>query len=331
MNVITDSILETFFYFRLGNQAKIKEMLYHFSLQVERELYQQQQQQQRKGLTIDETSGESHEADEEPLNNDRDECYTRVIHSHDYKQGSHSITLQTEVKEFDALRQQSPCPSLPTTRSVRVMIISDTHERHHVLGKLPPCDILIHAGDLLMTGRVQSETKVKQKLKHFNQWMKEQDAAYKIVIGGNHDKHLEELSKDELHNHIFTDCTYLCNSGIDAMGLKIWASPSSQGASNNQAFQSKEFRRTAEAMAKRAGPVDILVTHGTCTTLRELVRPRLMHVFGHYHCFHGLHLYETDYAANLVSVAAPIMDADYNPYNLPIVIDCQINDKIIHI
>lgn len=325
MDFLSDSVVEAFFYFRLGNQAILKEMLYHFSLQVEREIYQQ------KDLTIEKKEDESCKSNDENVGliPNGGEFYTKVSHNHQCKHGNRTMTLTTKPTSFEQFQQSPLVQSLGAIRSVRVMIISDTHERHSTLGKLPPCDVLIHAGDILMTSRVQSVSKAKTKLKKFNDWMKEQDASYKVVIGGNHDKVLEELSAVELQQ-TFTDCTYLCNSGIDAMGLKIWASPCSQGASDNRAFQSKEFRAAAEDAARMLGQVDILVTHGTCTTLQNIVRPRLMHVFGHYHCFHGLHMYDTDYA-NLVSVAAPIMDHNYDPHNLPIVIDCHINDTVIDI
>jgi predicted phosphodiesterase len=321
---ISDFAIETFLFFRLGNSPKVPEMLHHFSLQVEREIHQQE----------DVFTGEDHVEDpsnklDEKLGSKKtkNEVYTKISHNHSFKQVKHVASLTSEAKSYDEIHQSQSSKTTASGRIVRVMVISDTHERHHTLGNLPPCDILIHAGDILMTSRVQSSTKVKTKLKKFNDWMKEQSASCKIVIGGNHDKLLEELSSDEL-SKIFTDCTYLCNDGIEAMGLKIWASPCSQGASDNRAFQSREFRAAAKEAARRAGPVDILVTHGTCSDLQNIVNPRLMHVFGHYHCYHGLNIHENEYSS-LVSVAAPIMDHQYNPYNFPIAIDCEINDDMV--
>ncbi len=240
-------------------------------------------------------------------------------------------------------------PFMTTVRSLRVIVISDTHESHRALGILPPCDILIHAGDLFLRGRCcLSLEEGKRKLQDFNDWMKEQSATYKIVIAGNHDQPIEDLAalayassngKDIGLKDIFTDCTYLCNSGIKtSFGLTIWGSPCSQGASGNRAFQSDAFGNKAELKAeqfmKEVGPIDILVTHSLCHELQAIVKPQLMHVSGHFHYYHGLwHLPTMDGepGIEIASVAAPIMDGEYIPSNLPIAIDCEIRDTVMKV
>ena len=37
---------------------------------------------------------------------------------------------------------------------MRLLIISDTHERHYNIGKLPASDLFIHCGDILMTSKL---------------------------------------------------------------------------------------------------------------------------------------------------------------------------------
>ena len=54
--------------------------------------------------------------------------------------------------------------------SIRICCISDTHERHDML-TIPPCDVLIHTGDILFCGRKQSTYNQIRKLQKFNAWM----------------------------------------------------------------------------------------------------------------------------------------------------------------
>lgn len=208
---------------------------------------------------------------------------------------------------------------------VRICVISDTHERHRVLGSLPSsADILIHSGDILMTTRFISKSEAIRKYSEFNEWLGCQNIPNIIVIGGNHDMILETLADLEVQN-ILTNATYLCNSSAMVMGLHIWGSPASVGASGNAAFQSKQFIEMTERAANdlinstHIGTLDILVTHGICQNIADIVRPKIAHISGHYHARHGVFQYSQK--RQWVNVAAPIMNGRYNPHNLPIVFD----------
>jgi len=48
------------------------------------------------------------------------------------------------------LSPEGPPPQPSGT--VRIVIVSDTHLRHHDLPALPPCDVLVHCGDVLLQG-----------------------------------------------------------------------------------------------------------------------------------------------------------------------------------
>ena len=83
---------------------------------------------------------------------------------------------------------------------MKVGIISDTHGYHNEL-KLPPVDILFHAGDFTSSDHI--ELNKKETLEFLN-WFSNQDAKYKIFIAGNHEFYLEELSKrKEIFSFIF--------------------------------------------------------------------------------------------------------------------------------
>ena len=70
--------------------------------------------------------------------------------------------------------------------TVRVVMISDTHERHRLLD-LPPGDVLVHSGDLMLFNSSYSKETSMRKLADFNEWLATLDYHDKIVVAGNHD------------------------------------------------------------------------------------------------------------------------------------------------
>lgn len=95
---------------------------------------------------------------------------------------------------------------IPPQRTVktRFCIISDTHNQSPMSESfpyayrrpLPPADILLHAGDLTMTGRIEEYLEVFDVLA-------EADAKLKIVIAGNHDITLDEDFYKEIGQTMF--------------------------------------------------------------------------------------------------------------------------------
>merc|ERR1719231_1343880 len=53
----------------------------------------------------------------------------------------------------------------------RVVVCSDTHEKHAQLGALPAADVLVHCGDVAMTGRKYSSGGSARKLAGFGSWL----------------------------------------------------------------------------------------------------------------------------------------------------------------
>lgn len=217
----------------------------------------------------------------------------------------------------------------------RVCVVSDTHERHSALHTLPnSCQVLIHAGDILMSSSFLSKGGAISKLHAFNDWLGQQAIPNIIVVAGNHDLVMEQLSTAEIQA-ILTNAVYLCNSSVTVCGLTVWGTPLSRGRSHNSAFQSREFaditQSTINELCNSGQTVDILVTHGTCADIAQAVKPRLAHISGHLHGRHGVFWTEEDpnavmtavqkSAARWLSVAAPIMNSRYEPHQLPIVLD----------
>ena len=170
-----------------------------------------------------------------------------------------------------------------------VVCISDTHNKQP---PVPYGDVLIHAGDLTITG---SGEEIQAQL----DWLKSLPHRHKILIAGNHDKAFEGEEKKRLD---FGGLIYLQDSSTTisvASGrtLNIYGSPWTK-KQGNWAFQYDSARNFWTSRI----PIetDIVVTHmpprfhldidgwGDESLLRELQRIRpLLHVFGHFHAGYG--------------------------------------------
>lgn len=178
--------------------------------------------------------------------------------------------------------------------SVTIVAMSDSHGKHREV-VIPPCDILIHAGDISQFDR-------REHYVDFFKWFSEQPAERLVLIGGNHDTSLEDSRKQE-YLLSYPQIHYLENSGVEIMGLNIWGSPV-QTDFFNMAFSRKRSVREVE-WAKVPENVDVLVSHCPpfgvldkndgdsftgCDVLMDNImrtRPKLC-LFGHIHEAYGV-------------------------------------------
>lgn len=213
-----------------------------------------------------------------------------------------------------------------------------------LVSDLHGCKPALHGGDLLIVAGDLTARDTEKEYHKFDDWLWGLPYKKKIFIAGNHDGILTKelprkynISFGESHKEKFE---YLCDSGTEYAGLKIWGSPWTPTFCNWHFM----LDRGAPIKAKwDLIPVDtdILITHGPmwgvldtvyplpsakidhlgCYDLRdaiEKIRPRL-HVCGHIHGGHGtLTLKHPDSNHNTFCVNASIMDEDYNPVNKPI-------------
>eukprot|EP00434_Breviolum_minutum_P001014 symbB.v1.2.000888.t2/scaffold51.1/size380723/7 len=101
------------------------------------------------------------------------------------------------------------------SRSLRVVVMSDTHNKHQQL-EVPEGDILIHCGDLTNRGSAP-------ELQDVNAWLEELPHRHKLVICGNMDKRLE--SQPSKAARAKSVVTYLEDDAIEIEGLRFYASP----------------------------------------------------------------------------------------------------------
>jgi Icc-related predicted phosphoesterase len=213
-------------------------------------------------------------------------------------------------------------------------LISDLHGHYP---ELEGGDLLIVAGDLTARDHLANDW-----LK-FEKWIRNQKYREKVVIAGNHDNTLQSNGHTLIYNDWkqFTGVTYLCDSGTEFEGLKIWGSPwtkTFEGMNPKcKAFTVDTEEELAIKFSLIPEDTDILITHsppfgildaipledGTSfhvgsTALRNTIwhskAPLKLHVFGHIHeC--GGRSFETSLTK---FVNASYVNEKYKPVNKPI-------------
>lgn len=139
--------------------------------------------------------------------------------------------------------------------------IADTHGHYP---KLEGGDLLIVAGDLTARDTIVQHA-------HFADWLCKQNYRKKVVIAGNHDTILED---GYIYGQGYTFKTidgegikfdFLCDSGTEFEGLKIWGSPWTLKFKGMNPACMAFTCDTEEELAKKwemiPDDVDILVTH----------------------------------------------------------------------
>jgi len=220
--------------------------------------------------------------------------------------------------------------------AMKLVIFSDTHNRHEQMKPLPAGDVLIFCGDAQKSGFDDEE------LHEFNRWLGRQPYEHRIVIAGNHDRIIEHDGAEQSRK-IFTNAVYLQDSGCEIDGVKFWGSPW-QPEFNNWAFNLPRGKELAEKWALIPDDIDVLITHGPpqgifdecpawrpprrrgkntenagCADLMKAVqrvKPKV-HCFGHIHEGGG----SVRSIDGTVYVNASICTGDYKPTNPPILVE----------
>lgn len=216
------------------------------------------------------------------------------------------------------------------------MIIDCISDLHVHYPKLEGGDLLIVAGDLTASGE-------PEQYDAFCDWLDCQPYRKKVVIAGNHDNNMFSDGIDCLRA-----CQYLCDSGTEFEGLKIWGSPwTLKFQAQNphaMAFTVDTEEELAEKWAIIPDDIDILVTHspalgyydrlsnGKCVGSPSLtgkigkIEP-MLHVCGHIHECGGLigdgRLIDKNLPGyfdvnRTIYINASIVNENYEPVNKPI-------------
>ena len=204
-----------------------------------------------------------------------------------------------------------------------ITCISDLHGHYP---KLHGGDLLIVAGDL--TGRDQMYEYIK-----FFEWFSDADYKKKIVIAGNHDNLIQD-GTIEIKSQ--GPISYLCDSGTEFEGLKIWGSPWTM-TFDGMNPKCKAFTvDTEEELSKKWDmiPLDtnILITHSPSYGMLDYVdgenvgslslrnakifqSPSLrLHVCAHIHECGGLQ----QQVSKITIINASHVNEHYEPVNAPV-------------
>lgn len=206
---------------------------------------------------------------------------------------------------------------------MRIVLLSDTHERHRELD-VPDADLLLHAGDATFNGKLDA-------IRDFDDWMASLPHRHKVFVPGNHDRSFEK--KPEKAIPLIRHATYLSDASVTIDGVKIWGSPW-QPEFMSWSFNLPRGKALREKWARIPVDTDILITHGPplghgdrvfrndervgceelAMRLTELdVR---LHVFGHIHEGYGVTRAGTTLYAN-----ASNCDLGYAPSQPPILLE----------
>lgn len=209
---------------------------------------------------------------------------------------------------------------------MRIVCISDTHGFHARMKPLPEGDVLVHAGDLTAYGNAQ-------EIVHFNEWLGKLFFKHKVVVAGNHDRHLAEATDQECRI-LLSNAHYLEDSSVEIDGIHFYGSPWTPEFNNWYFMLPRGGQRIRNKWRRIPSSTDVLITHGPpagkgdyskqgmpyigCDFLREAVlkvQP-MAHVFGHNHEGHGAIMGEFTTFIN-----ASICNRNHWPMQEPIVFD----------
>lgn len=220
---------------------------------------------------------------------------------------------------------------MPTNEEDFYMIIDCVADLHGFFPKLDGGDLLIVAGDL--TARDTFD-----ELQFFKFWLLDQDYKKKIFIAGNHDNLLKKLYVDKSEDKV----EYLCDSGTEFEGLKIWGTPwtrTFKGMNPHcKAFTFDTEKELSEKWALIPPDTNILISHspsfgnydwiktedqnigpsvGSLTLWMYMLTmiPHLkLHVTGHIHEAYG----NSKHANGIHLVNASHVNERYKPVNKPV-------------
>jgi predicted phosphodiesterase len=180
-------------------------------------------------------------------------------------------------------------------RFMKIVIISDTHEKHEELGALRG-DVLVHCGDSGY-GLGTSAGSVDR----LDDWFGRQAFELILCIGGNHDFELQEAVG--VRYPVFRNAVYLQDESLRYKGLSFYGAPWVPELANWAYYLApSEMREKWELIPKGT---DVLITHspplgildrnrrgkscGCPDLLRRVVEvsPRI-HCFGHVHASAGV-------------------------------------------
>lgn len=154
---------------------------------------------------------------------------------------------------------------------MKILQISDTHNRHRQLTNLPEADVIVHCGDFADNG-------TEEEVLDFLNWYIDLPYKYKIFVTGNHDLCLWDAKDiEDLPENVF----FLQDRGVTIEGVKFF------GIAYNHS--ERLIPEGTDIVITHEPPIMILdesagVHWGNAPLFKRImeVKPRY-HLFGHAH------------------------------------------------
>jgi Icc-related predicted phosphoesterase len=212
---------------------------------------------------------------------------------------------------------------------MRICCISDLHGQ---FPEIPPCDLLLIAGDICPTSNHDGMFQLEWLKTTWREWMDSIPVKYKVMTPGNHDFVFQEMSPERIGD---IGCTVLIDKTIEIEGLKIHGSPWQlwfyDWAFNAPKEGGEKFLH--EKYEQIPPDCDIIITHGPPYQVGDKIKggphtgsealycrivvnePKLV-VTGHIHEGYGTYdIFKTKV------VNAAVLDENYKLVNKPIIIE----------
>ena len=189
---------------------------------------------------------------------------------------------------------------------MKIWLISDTHQRHHLLKVPENIDMVICSGDV---SNPRDFVTNQHEVLNFIEWYASLPIEHKVCCMGNHDTSVEKRLVTP-GDFASKGITYLEHASTKLAGLNIYGSPYTPSFGQGWAFNVKRSRLDAY-WAEIPENTDILITHGPPKGILDItpeqglveqcgckallnhvhrVKP-LIHCFGHIHnvdeCFNA--------------------------------------------
>lgn len=192
---------------------------------------------------------------------------------------------------------------------MKILQISDTHNRHRQLTRLPKADVIIHCGDFTEYG-------TENEVLDFLNWFIELPYRHKIFVTGNHDICLWDAENIE---DLPSDVHFLQDSSCEIEHVKFF------GLAYNH--DERLIPNDVDVLVTHEPPIMILDNSGNTHWGKALLRNTVYQIKPHYHLFG--HAHENQGIAKdfgIVFANGAVLDDNYNmrnKYNL-LVIDKTI-------
>jgi hypothetical protein len=204
---------------------------------------------------------------------------------------------------------------------VRVVAVSDLHGQ---LPPVPPCDLLLVAGDICPLADHSDAAQRAFLEGPFCDWLERAPARAIAGIAGNHDL----IAEREPALPAGLPWTYLCDSEAELHGLRIWGTPFAVTYGDWAFMQSDD--ELEQRFATIPAGLDVLLAHGppfgvldhalrgvdtgSHALRRAIIRARpAVGIFGHIHEGHG-----EDRLGRTRCLNVSLLDARYHVRNAPV-------------